>query len=200
MEPKPDQDYNPIRNTRQLKQQQKADITSMEMALKQPIMLQDIATAERLAHLSIREKICSEQFRRFIETTGTQDDEHWPVAILTRERARELEIRDKPGVIRLTSQSVNNEGGSHRARWLKWEGDEWELLQCLINEGRWLMLEDNPHHREVWGDPCTNGKWWKAVFKQTSQGELMLLTFRRMRKRDLKRQEMKLKRLGAKGR
>lgn len=186
-EPSPEQDYVSSASQRLRVQQQKAEIAEMEANLRQPKSPEAIAIAERLVRHSINEKISSEQFRHFITTTRAQDGEQWPVAILTAERARQIELCDQAGVIRLTSQSVNHR--DHQARWSKLQNKDWEILQHLIDKGEWLALETKPIHREVWGSIVD--KWWKVVFKETSLGELMLITYYRLKLRDVRKQERK---------
>ena len=147
---------------------------------------------------AIREAIGSEQFSHFIRTTSREDGHQWPVAMLSAAAARRMELRDKAGVVRLTSDTASQ--SKHRARWaIEFEGDEWRVLQHLIEEGRWLMMDHVPKHREVWGDPSDKDKWWKAVFKETYNGELMLTTYHRLNDRSLRRQEEKLQQKISKG-
>ena len=173
-----------------LSQLQNLDIGNMEGLLLKADAADHAAGTIAIIQCSIHQGTESEHFRNFIEKTSVTDRHQWPVATLSTERAREMNLRNESGVIRLTSESVVRE--KHQTRWSKeFQGGEWETLQRLIDEGRWLMLSNLPKHREVWGKSL--GKWWKVVFKETCRGELMLTTFHRLNDRSLRRQERKLR-------
>ena len=166
-----------------------AKIRRMEAELGWPELPSAIAVAELAARQSIRADIGSKQFSHFIRTTKARDGQQWAIAVLSSEGARKMELRDEGGVVRLTSGSVDNE--DHQARWSAWQGDEWNNVQRLVDHGRWLVPKEYPKRREVWGDINGDGKCWKLVFKETIKGELILMTFHRLRSRQVKRLERK---------
>ena len=167
---------------------QRREIARMERLLRDAEAAGHGAETASRVRQSIKAAIGSEQFLHFIETTRAQDSYQWPVATLSAARASSMELRDSAGVVRVTSDTASQE--EHRARWTGvFKGGEWELVQRLIDEGKWLISDGYPFRRVVWGDPLGNGKYWKVVFKETENKELILMTFHRLERRNVRKLE-----------
>ena len=166
------------------------NIADIERLLREAEQGRNPAGVHRMVRRAIFRSLASEPFREFIRTTEKADGCHWPVATISAKRARELGLQERAGVLWLTSGSVDN--SNHRQRFAKFGADDWKKVQHLMDCGKWIVSELNPNRREVWGDTNGNGKYWQVVFKETGKGELLLMTFHRLKIRKVGKQERKL--------
>ena len=171
------------------------NIADIERLLREAERGRNPAGVHRMVRRAIFRSLVSEPFREFIRTTEKADGCYWPVATISAKRARELGLQERAGVLQLTSESVVRK--DHQLRWSAWEGNEWEHVQRLIDEGRWVISEGRPNRREVWHDPDGSGKCWKVVFKETSNNELMMMTLHPIQMRNVRRLERRLQRKGS---
>ena len=161
---------------------QKREIAKMERLLRNAEAVGHGAETASRVRQSIKAAIGSGQFRHFIETTEAQDGYQWPIAVLSDERIRKLELRDSASVVRISSDTASQ--NDHRAKWIKISTDEWENIQKVIDGGKWI-IEADKNKRVVWDGPDGDGKYWKVVFKESREGELFLMTFHRLKRKQV---------------
>ena len=82
------------------------NIADIERLLREAEWGRNPAGVHRMVRRAIFRSLASEPFREFIRTTEKADGCHWPVATISAERARELGLQERAGVLWLTSGSV----------------------------------------------------------------------------------------------
>ena len=132
----------------------------------------------RIVQSSFAAGFDSEQFGRFIRDSRPQDAQEWAVAVVSRERLREIDLDGDALAVRLSSESAATK--SHRDRWSKFGTADWERVQAIIDRGRWIAR--GGERRILWTDG--DGKPWMLVLKRTGRDELYMVSYRRANARE----------------
>ena len=175
--PNPGWNNNPAATGRDLGNIQQVEIRKLEDMLKQAEQEGLAAQMVAIVRQSIIEGISSDQFRDFIKKTTYDDNQHWPIAIMSPARVEQLGLPKNARVVQLSSQTVNNPSGSHRQHWVKeFKGGEWEFVQEVINRGEVVRQENG----RIFLKSVINDKPWKLIIKGTIGGEIYISTFHRL--------------------
>ena len=142
--------------------------------------------AARLAELRIIQSsqaagFDSDAFRRFIRSSEARDAQEWAVAMVSRERLREIDLDSGALAVRLSSDTAATP--RHRTRWAKYSAADWERVQSIVDHGKWTA--DRANHRVLWIDD--EGKPWRISLKRTGRDELYLTSYRRATARELRK-------------
>ena len=189
--PNPGWNNNPAATGRDLGNIQQVEIRKLEDMLKQAEQEGLAAQMVAIVRQSIIEGISSDQFRDFIKKTTYDDNQHWPIAIMSPARVEQLGLPKNARVVQLSSQTVDNKGGSHRKHWINdFDSGDWEHVQQLIDSGVFRIEGDDI---VLLGE--VGGKTWKLVIKGASGGKIYIKTYhkeklKRLRKMQVARNKM----------
>ena len=120
----------------------------------------------------------SEHYRSFIATTLLEHNNHWPLAVMSAARVKQLGLPKNARIVQISSQNVKNPSGNHQARWVKQPPHEWEYIQELVDKGAYQIDENG----FVMIEDIVGGKPWRLVIKGTDGGEIYIKTFHRRSK------------------
>ncbi len=101
----------------------------------------------------------------------------------------EMGLPDHVRVLRLSGQSVDSHKSTATKRpFAAFTPDDWQQIQSMVDNGNWM--QDIPRHRVLW--LTDQGKPWMVIIKHTDQGEVFLVCYYRLHKRQVRELERRL--------